>query len=80
MEFPKDRQGSAKPVTSYDMQQDAHGLTNPNLHRRVDAKMPSQDSEEMEPRDYKFTISSKHSYRTTTIHTHDEDSTESEVP
>lgn len=63
---------------------DAVGFTDPNLHRRTDPKMhpdPNiEDDEEIDARQYNFTISSVNSYRTTRMTVHDEDSETSEVP
>lgn len=86
MEFPKDHQGSAKklevsnPLDAAELRNDAEGITHPNLHRRVDAKEPELDANELFPRSYKFAVASKYSYRTTQIHLHDENSERSELP
>lgn len=86
MEFPKNHQGSAvklsetNPSDSSELARDAEGITNPNLHRRVDAQQPNSNLGELSPRSYQFTVASRYSYRTTQIHLHEEDSTESELP
>ena len=36
IEFPTTAHGVAVPASEEDLAQDAHGLTNPNLHRRID--------------------------------------------
>ena len=39
-------QGPAKPATAEDLQRDAVGITNPNLHRRIDDTPIEPESEE----------------------------------
>ena len=34
--FPQFAQGQASPASEADLQRDASGITNPNLHRRID--------------------------------------------
>lgn len=80
MEFPKVGRGLAKLATNEDMEKDAHGITNPNLHRRVDAKDPPENSDEVLPRDYQFSISGYNSYRKTSNHIQDENSDIVETP
>lgn len=56
------------------------GFTHPNLHRRYKQIQPS-DSRETAPRDYSLGVyDGIHSYRTTEIHYHDEESTTCEIP
>jgi len=52
-------------------QKDMDGVTDPNLHRRIDTE--SEDS-------YSLVIRKLHSYRTRTYTTHDEDSETCEIP
>lgn len=48
---------------------DELGFTHPNLHRRLDAKMPD-DEEEILPREYVVDLMNVNSYRTTKYRTH----------
>lgn len=73
-------QGVAKLADAAATSLDDHGMTNPNLHRHVDAKTPSPESGEVAPRKYQFAIQNVNSYRTTRIITHDEESETDEVP
>lgn len=63
---------------SIEEERDEIGYTNPNLHRRIDPQ--TQTSPILSPNTYSFTIQNNQSYRLTHIHTHDEDSTTSEIP
>lgn len=82
--YPHVGQGPAKLADQVDMARDALGFTNPNLHRRVDPQDPpkAEDprNQEVAPRDYKLTIQNVHSYRTTQINVHDEESIYNETP
>lgn len=78
--FPKVGQGPAVVASDDDLQRDDSGFTHPNLHRRIDPQSPDDDSLEYHPREYSLGISSVNSYRTTTIHYHDEETTEDEIP
>jgi len=81
IEFPKTAHGVAKPATEEDIQQDEHGLTNPNLHRRIDTDQILQGPGEVAPREYTLGVfDGVNSYRLETIVTHDEESTTSEIP
>lgn len=81
IEFPKTAQGTAVPADAEALALDAHGFTNPNLHRRIDPQQPAAGSAETAPRDYLIGVyDGLHSYRTETIHYHDEESTTSEIP
>lgn len=81
VEFPKTAHGTAVPASEEDLVRDAHGFTNPNLHRRIDPKTPEPGSQEVAPRDYVLGVyDGVHSYRTETIHYHDEESTTCEIP
>lgn len=73
-------QGPAKLATSEDLKKDAHGLTHPNLHTRIEPQDPSPESGEVKPTDYELTIQNVNSYRTTHKHYHDEESSKSEIP
>lgn len=80
LKFPNVPQGRSKLATEEDIVKDVNGITNPNLHRRVDAAEPEKDSDEYKPRDYSFTVHNLNSYRTTTINHHDEESETCEIP
>lgn len=73
-------QGPAKLASEEDLQRDAVGYTNPNLHRRVDPKKPTKKSQEVKPRGYKFMRQSVYQLQTTEKFYHDDDSNESETP
>ena len=71
---------AAKPLTPEEQEKDDIGFTAPNLHRRVDPQ-PPVDPRETRPREYTLGIYDKiHSYRTTDISYHDEESTTCEIP
>lgn len=64
----------AKLATGSDLAHDENiGITNPNLHRRVESDPASGQT-------YSIGIYGTHSYRTTTTSLHDENSDSSEVP
>ena len=69
---------------SIEKRRDNIGFTNPNLHRRVDPQDPEVAdnplNQEIEPRTYNLQIQGVHSYRTTELHVHDENSIDSEIP
>lgn len=67
------------PDDGIEKELDDRGFTNPNLHRRIDPKEPT-DPELVAPSNYSLGIYGPHSYRTQTLHTHDEESTTSEIP
>lgn len=70
--------GPASAVTeASDEMKDWLGFTNPNLHRRI--KRPESASV-IGSKQYELMVQGVHSYRTTTTCTHNEDSTESEIP
>lgn len=73
-------QGRAVKVVnnSTEYKKDKFGITQPNLHRRIDIQPVSGD--EVKQRDYELGVYGTHSYRTTTVYTHDEDSTTDETP
>lgn len=73
-------QGPAKLVTEEDLKKDAHGMTHPNLHTRIDPHEPSPESGEVKPADYYLTVQNVNSYRTTIKYYHDEESSDSEIP
>lgn len=66
-------QGPAKLVKpeSVEMDKDDNGITNPNLHTRINQ---TDDTK------YMLTVSGVNSYRTTSYNMHDEESTECEIP
>lgn len=77
---PKMGQGPAVELTTEEEYKDSEiGFTNPNLHRRVDPKSPT-DPQEIKSREYNLGIYGTESYRTTTVYLHDEDSETSEIP
>lgn len=73
-------QGHAVPANAEDLEKDAHGFTNPNLHRRVDPHQPPPESGEVAPREYELAIGNLDSYKTVKLVTHDEESTTCEIP
>lgn len=75
-------QGPAKVVepNSNEDKKDQFGITNPNLHRRVDPKEPENDSKETSSREYYLGIHNLNSYRTVKINYHDEESETCEIP
>lgn len=79
-EVKKVAQGPAKLATAEDLKLDAHGMTHPNLHTRIEPHEPTPESGEVHPRDYDLTVQNVNSYRTTHKHYHDEESSESEIP
>ena len=78
-------QGPATVATSSEIAKegpDYDGYTNPNLHRRIDPKDPSSipgREQETQPRDIELGVYGLHSYKTTALYTHDEESDE-EIP
>ena len=81
MDFPKIAEGLIQPASQEDLARDAHGFTNPNLHRRVDIQEPSPESGETAPRDYLIGVFDQtNSTRLTEIHYHDEESETCEIP
>lgn len=83
-EYPVMGQGPAVPADEYDKMRDDLGFTNPNLHRRIEPQDPPKAddplNQEVQPRDYSLNLQNVHSYRTTTINVHDEDSIYDETP
>lgn len=73
-------QGEAKPATPKDIAKDRQGITNPDLHRRIDEDQADRMRGEVEKDRYTLSVQAVNSYRTTEHTTHDEDSTTSEVP
>lgn len=80
--YPRTAQGPAKPATAAQIQLDEGlGFTNPNLHRRIKPQAEATVGEyEYTGRTYQLMVQGKNSYRTTTMHVHDEESTTSEIP
>lgn len=78
MDFPKLGQGVAVPADSTSLDKDTKGFTHPNLHRRIDAKIHHEF--QTKPDDIQLTISGVESYRTETLHNHDEESRTLEIP
>lgn len=61
-----------------DLAHDELGVTNPNLHRRIEMHNPPEG--ELKSRTYMLGIYGVNSYRTTEVFLHSEDSDDSEVP
>lgn len=80
MEFPHTSRKTATPLIESEKKLDEHGLTNPNLHRRIDGDRTIHEPDEVKIRDYKFTVSGVHSYRTTKNFIQDDDSDIVEIP
>lgn len=81
MEFPHTSRKTATPLIESEKKLDEHGVTNPDLYRRIDGNRPIHiENGEVLQRDYKFTISGAHSYRTIRDFIQDEDSDISEIP
>lgn len=80
--YPKLAQGSAKPANNTDLNHDlVSGLTYPNLHRRIDNEItPPLRPGEVGSDNYEVTVSAVNSYRTTKHTTHNEGSTDTEIP
>lgn len=75
-------QGPATKIDEHSIakEKDDFGITQPNLHRRIDPKDPPESSLETSRRSYELTVSGSYSYRTTQINYHDEESTTDEIP
>lgn len=68
-------QGIAKPATPEDIEKEATGFTNPNLHRRVvDPEDRTSDKE------YELSVYGVNTILTVFESFHDEDSTTCEIP
>lgn len=78
--YPQTAQGEAKPATPVDISHDNGGITYPNLHRRVDDEATPLHPGEVAADQYTLSVSGVSSYRTTKHTTHDEESTDSEIP
>lgn len=80
--YPTMGQGKAVLADADDLARDELGFTNPNLHRRIELHEPTghENPPEYAPREYSLDLCSVHSYRTTTITLHNEDSIDSEIP
>lgn len=82
--YPVMGQGPAKPASAADLARDELGFTHPNLHRRVDPHDPpiadNPLNQEVAPRSYQLEIQNVHSYRTTQLNVHDEESIDCEIP
>ena len=61
----------ATEATTEDIEKDELGITDPNLHRRIDNEAES---------DYSLGVKTLHSYRTRIGKEHDEDSETCEIP
>jgi len=70
-QLPAMGQGSAQLADDAELALDAAGLTNPNLHQRIDPQGAAT---------YNTGIYNVSLYKTTTLATHDEASTDVEIP
>ena len=71
-------QGYAKPATAEDLARDASGITDPNLHRRIDPELDTEADQTVEEgTTYKLLVQGVASYRSTSCTRYDEDS---EIP
>ncbi len=78
--YPQTAQGQAKLATEEDITKDEIGITDPNLHRRIDDEATPLHPGEVVPDSYTLSVGSVNSYRTTDHHVHDEESSNSEIP
>ena len=62
--YPSSQKGPWVVTSPEDRERDDLGFTNPNLHRRLDVKLP-QDDLEVIPREYRVNLMNVSSYRTT---------------
>lgn len=69
VEFEEIGQDTSRKVNALEQKRDDIGFTHPNLHRRIDAKMP-ENPQEVVPREYRLQINQYNSYRTTHVITH----------
>lgn len=65
VEYTKMAQGLARSINDNEKALDDHGFTNPNLHRRIDTKDPTEESKQVLPPSYKLSVQNVNSYRTT---------------
>ena len=73
----KTAEGVAKPLTPEEQAKDDLGFTHPNLHRRIDPPVGTEER----PKKYTLGVYDKiHSYRTVDSSCHDEESTTCEIP
>ena len=77
--YPQTAQGQAKLATEADLEKDEIGITDPNLHRRIDDESTPLHPGEVVPDSYTLSVGGVNSYRTTDHHVHDE-SSDSEIP
>ena len=67
-------QGIAKEASEEDMEKDSSGFTNPNLHRRIDAKYPvvgdDASKNELYARRYELLVQNVNSFRTSESYLH----------
>jgi hypothetical protein len=73
-------QGPAKLATPADIDKDEIGITDPNLHRRIDEDLTPLEPEQVEKDTHSLLVAGTNSYRHTTHYYHDEESTTSEIP
>lgn len=78
--YPQTAQGEAKLATEQDLEKDVNGITNPNLHRRIDNQDTPKEDKEIESDTYIVSVNAVNSFRTTKHTVHDEESDESEIP
>lgn len=77
-DYPKTAQGKAVPANAEDLRKDAEGITNPNLHRRIDNEVTPVAPGEVEPDSYEVSVSVVNSYRTVKRNTYTENPVEGE--
>ena len=78
-DYLKTAQGQAKLATAEDLEKDVFGITDPNLHRRIDDEATPLHPGETIPDSYTLSVGGVNSYRTADHHVHDE-SSDSEIP
>lgn len=77
-------QGPAILADEDDLERDALGFTNPNLHQRVEPHEPAiaddPRNQEIAPRSYQLGIEGVRAYQTTQLYVHNEESIDDETP
>lgn len=78
--YPKTAQGQAILATAEDIARDEAGITDPNLHRRIDNETTPLHEGEILPDQYVVSVSGVNSYRTTKHTVHSEEDDLNEIP
>jgi len=73
-------QGPAKLATEEEIAKDESGITDPNLHRRIDEDLTVLQPDQVEKDTHSLLVAGTNSYRHTTHYYHDDASTTSEIP